>query len=873
MGLVKDKLIDLIKKQLAEHGTVVWYDAERQYEHLASQIKSSHVGDAKIYHYHPDTGFFSLREEIEKIWCSLDLDKAPKALIYVPLEQSASHYALIEYEVGGCVMQPAQTPPELNSALSAVARLALQPVFPAARLEEIINDVDAGKLSLDEIDRIAERGVEAQTGTLSIIFGTGNIPEVVLRFLTDTSIDKKIAEKHAEKDIAKIISETLGVDFTSYLDANTLRTQASRLILATDFIETLGAIVPESLKTIQLASQTTARRACLEFAQQWRNRRDLIPSYVKAAQEVQAALRVEVLDINLDLLSQTDTFRANEERLQILIEESLLKRPSHGLLELIQKRISGFWSSQTPEIKTRWEVILNAGRVIVEAARIESGLKGKQWSASKLFAEYVYGDNAWCQLDTAQRHLERDVLRYDLKVEQNDSLQRLLAYASQHYTMIVNRLAEQFTQTYRAEGFRLRDVQLQTDIFHDVVNPHLRSKKRVAYILVDAFRYEMGREFLSLIQVSEPTWATNIVPAIATPPTITDIGMAALMPGAQDGIELKAENDNLVPYINGKPLRNSKGRFERLKQFVGNDIMQVTLDEIAPLTKKKLLQDLSKAPFVLVSASDDIDGLGENSPPKARRYMDDIFSSLRRGLSALFNAGFQEVVITADHGFILAERLDDSQKIDAPEGQTVLLKRRVWVGRGGATHDAIMRFSLSEFGIGGNLELATPLGLAVFKVQGGNTEYFHGGLALQELVIPVLSVQSLAQPASSLAPSIQWKLKMGSHKITSPYVSVTVEGKSSDIFGIEAPIIRIEIREQQRVISVPISAMYGFQDSTKDVKLNLGASPQEIETNTITALISDKPTGQTVEIHLLDANTGMSLHRLNNIEINLSLFD
>jgi len=360
---------------------------------------------------------------------------------------------------------------------------------------------------------------------------------------------------------------------------------------------------------------------------------------------------------------------------------------------------------------------------------------------------------------------------------------------------------------------------------------------------------------------------------LATPPTITDIGMAALMPGAEDGLLLKAERETLIPFIGGKAIRNAKGRFERLQVALADDVLVLTLDDIAPLRKPKISKDLQKARFAVVTASDDIDGLGENMPQKARRSIDEVLNLLRRGLSALFNAGFREVVITADHGFILADRLEDSQKIDAPEGQQVLLKRRVWIGRGGALHDAVMQVPLSAFGIGGDLELATPLGLAVFKVQGGNAEYFHGGLALQEIVIPVLVISATSSPTQATPSPLRWTLTLGSHKITSPYVSVTVEASSNALFQVDLPSVRVEIRDRQQTLSVPVSASYGFQEATKDVKLALGKTAQEIEKNTIMVFLSEKTDSHTVDVHLLDANTGLSLHRLENVESALSLFN
>lgn len=872
MGLVTEKLIEILAEQIEQGGTVVWYDPDQHYGEVASGLTTERLGNAQLFHYHPKDGFFWLRHELEPHWQPLDLNKAPKLLIYAPLEQSATHHALIEYEIGGVVMQPGQQPPECNTALAAVARLALESIFPQARLEEIVNNVAENKLSLAELDQLAERGAEAQTGTLAVIFNTGNISEIVLHFLANPDVDEQIAEKRAESDIATALSATLGIEFDPNHESHELRVLAARQILTTEFIESLGDALPDALKTFPIAQQSAARQAAVDLAFQWRNRRDLASSFVEWSIRIQNELSIGSLNIDLARLAESETFLIAEQHLQSLVEEALLKRVSSTLLELARSRIAGFWSSQQPEVKMRWEITLNAGRVLDEAARIEIGLKGKQWSASKLFAQYVFGDSPWCNLDTAQRHLERDIHRYAVDLQSHDSLHRLIVRASQQYASTVNSLAEQFVRAFKDEQFELADVQLQTDIYRDHVAQRVQ-KTRVAYILVDAFRFEMAREFHMLVQSGETNWDSELIPAVATPPTITDVGMASLMPGAEDGIVLQAEKGTLVPYIGGIAVRNAKARFDRLNATLGEDALIIPLDDIAPLRQRGLSNKLNKARMVVVTASDDIDGLGENMPQKARRSMDEVFSLLRRGLSALFSAGIQEIVISADHGFLLADRLDDSQKIDAPQGNQQLLKRRVWVGRGGAEHPAVMRAHLSAFGIGGDLELVTPYGLSAFKVQGGNTEYFHGGLSLQELIIPILIVSPTASATQTIQAEIQWNLTLGSHKITSPYVSVTIEGSSSQLLPVDPPTIRVEIRDQDQILSVPVSASYGFQDATKDVKLRVGKSSQAIEKNTVMVLLSERPAAHSVEVQLLDANTGISLSRIGHVEVDLSLFD
>ena len=121
-------------------------------------------------------------------------------------------------------------------------------------------------------------------------------------------------------------------------------------------------------------------------------------------------------------------------------------------------------------------------------------------------------------------------------------------------------------------------------------------------------------------------------------------------------------------------------------------------------------------------------------------------------------SGITRFVIAADHGHLFAESKDDDMKIDAPGGDTLVLHRRCWAGRGGSTPDwygpdsrrrtwATTRTWISSF----------LRGTGVFK-SGGGLSYHHGGVSLQEVVVPVLQDQNAeASPLVGQQPkSISW---------------------------------------------------------------------------------------------------------------------
>jgi hypothetical protein len=886
MPIVTGTLLDLIRRQIAAHGTVVWYDPEQAYLEAAQQLQPQDVGGAAVHRYTRERGFVWLRHELEPLWA--EPLTAPRLLIYVPLARSEAEHALVEFEEGGVVMRPGQQPPECNTALDVVARQALEPVFPPARREEIVAEVEEGKLSLAELDQIAEKGSQEGAGAIGVIFGTGNPTEVALRFLAAPDLrpdlDEEIESRQALGSLGTLLSDLLGVDLPTdppNKGTDGLRARLVRQILMTDFLEGLGEEAPESLQTFTLAEGPVARQAAVELARTWRNRRDLADSYRDWATRIESEIGLSGTSLPPEALLRTETFLAAERKLQTAMEKALRERATAALVEQARRRRGGFWSLQEPTVKTRWDVIVDAGNVLLQADRIRDALRGKTWPADALLSCYAYADEErpgeddepWCALDTAQRHLERDYPRFDLEPQRHDALIQLVAHARHRYTDAANDLARAFVEAYAEADFALPGVTLQADVYQETVAPAAR-EGRVAYLLVDALRFEMALELLKTLEETAEDWETDLTAALATPPTVTEVGMAALLPGAERGLIIEGDEKGLAPALGGEPDRVLRTRQDRVDHFVKaveGDVTVTKLQDIAPLGDRRLREEIEGADVTLVTASEDIDGLCENNPALARRVLDQIFTQLRRGLRALFNQGVRTVVITADHGYLFGEKLTAGQTIDAPGGETVALKRRVWVGKGGAESDSTLRRPLSAFGITSDLALATPWNLSCFKARGGATEYFHGGLSLPEIVIPVLTVRSGAPPAPSAEAEIDWTLTPGSRTISTRFVSVTIKGHTTQLLPLEPPLVRVEVRADQ-TISTPVSASYGFRDATKDVQLKQQeGSEQAIADNTVTVRITEEPSVDQVTIYLLDATTGVTLARLDDVPFEIAL--
>jgi hypothetical protein len=165
-----------------------------------------------------------LRHAIDAL---LNDEQPPRLVVYVPGEQGNTHNALIELEAAGVVLRPGQQPPHRNTRLAIVARNALKTLLGDETAAEIAKQVEAGKLSLADLNALAEKGKDISTGLLSLIFGTAHPHEVALAFLNSSTFDDEIERKGARQELVSLF-------------ARAFESTAPPHALLTDIRETLG---------------------------------------------------------------------------------------------------------------------------------------------------------------------------------------------------------------------------------------------------------------------------------------------------------------------------------------------------------------------------------------------------------------------------------------------------------------------------------------------------------------------------------------------------------------------------------------------------------------------------------------------------------
>jgi PglZ domain len=861
MAVVTDSLVQLIAKQVDENGLVVWYDPEKAYAKAAAELS---IPSATVARY--DGSFLRLRQQIDHL---LNDQQPPRLVVYVPIERTETHSALIELDCAGVIMQPRQQPPACNTRLSVVARNALKLILGEDQVAEIERQVESGKLSLADLDALADKGKDISTGVLALVFGSANPQEVGLAFLHSDDYDQEIGKKECEKELRHLLQVSFDIELPAAETLSNRRDRLGRHVLMTELFAALKNHVPASLSSISVAVTTSGVDACVRLARTWRNSRDVRDSYVSVANKVEQEFGLSQMALPVEPLKANETFLCVERSLMVQVESELLNSATLALLEVAKARLSRFWADVIPAVQARWALISSAAEVLIEANRVGGAIKKAPTTVPALVKAYADDDEPWCLLDTHHRNMESRKYNFEFGAgDDHHGLDKLITKAEQRYTEVGSALAKYFITTFQKAKHPIKGLAQQRDIFDKQVKP-LLTEGNVAYVWVDALRFEMARELSRLLK---DDFKLEIQPAIGMIPTITEIGMAALLPRANESAKVVAVGGGkLALEIGGKIIKDRKDRVAFLKENAGVSVFDAKLEDLLPKPAKKVKDGIQNSQLILIT-SQEIDELGEaDNMAQARLQIDGVLGQLRRGVRVLADHGIKNIVLVADHGHLFADEIGADMKIEAPGGKVEDLHRRVWVGVGGTSEPSYLRTTLASLGVDSEFDIATPWTFACFKSKGGGRAYFHGGLSPQELIVPVVVMHSAAK-AIPQSTGIQWLLIPGTARLTTRFFSVQITGSQSSLFGFEPPEVRIELRANRKCVSTPVSASYGFEDATGEVKLKVAASDNErIEPNTVTVMVSEEISQKTVGVYLLDATTGAELAAPLTIDVAISM--
>lgn len=867
MSKLLDSLRQLIQRQITEHGIVVWYDPDSAYSHAVDRLDLDGVSVLKF-----EDGYFRLREALEP-WLEWidedgtpipDKEAPPKLLVYIPRPREENQHTLVEAETAGVIVEPGAPVAERNTRLAGLVERVYAKVSPE-KAGHVARQVEEGLLCFEDVEQMAEEAGSAATGALKLIFGQAAPVEVLLLFAASDAQDTQIGKKKALPELAALMESEVGLATGGMTSPIELRKALVRHLLLGELTLSLArSNRVGALEAITLPEKPVQRETIKHLCQTWRNRLDLQEAYAQAAATLESENKIASLGLPPLAIEDLDTFAALDRILLDAAGASLLAGDPSLAGKWAARRRATFWNRRTPETLLQWSLFETAAELLSQSDLIATSLTKRKWSLDELISAYVGHAKPWMRLDTLARHLETRYARFDSDLDPDEGApkwEKIMAKCRSAYLATLDRMAEAYTKALELAGFQSGNATPQDLTFRDAVAPLIKGGAKTAYLLVDALRYEMAAE---LVEGLGGEFTINLRPALGQLPGITPVGMACLMPAAEDGLSLQKHGGKLGVVAGEKRITDRASRMAWLQERTGDGTVVVKLGEVVRLTPKKK-QALTAAKFLVVT-SQEIDrlGEGESEDDEARIYMEDVLEKLRRGIRNLAAAGFSEIVLSADHGFIFAEGFEAGLKMDPPGGETVELHPRCWIGMGGQNAEGYFRVPTSSLELGGGLECAFPRGLGTFKVKGGAGAYFHGGASLQEQVLPVVRLtRKAALPSKGASATLV--LGFSKKAVTNRFFSVTLALETDEMFAPEPKLVRLELTAGRESVGHAAMGAYGFEEGTREITVKPG------EPNSVTLMLTADPPPAHVTIRVIDSKTDALLVTLKEISVNLSL--
>ena len=378
-------------------------------------------------------------------------------------------------------------------------------------------------------------------------------------------------------------------------------------------------------------------------------------------------------------------------------------------------------------IFNKWNILNNIFQLINMLYKFEEEFKIINSNMDNIIS--LYETNNWWKIDLLYRKVQEDYTLID------DFISRLLNFVDKkYYYQYLKPLNEEISNIIENR----HNYEFKTDIQLDFWSKYVsNSDKKTAVIIVDAMRYEMGKEMFSMLNEVENK---TIVPLIASIPTVTEFGMASLLPNGNTKLIINEENDT-IKIMDGNfnyPLNNKS---ERIRFFLeiscGNGVVK-NLNEIIDIPMNSLKGEFENKDRILIF-SNEIDEAGHIEDSSIQMFPG-LLNKIKSAIKKLVQIDIEKIVVVADHGFILTSGLEEWMKVDIPKDMdNIVKKRRYTISRNRVEGNYITKSAYSV-NYNGDLYFNFPRGINVFPVSGG-IKFHHGGISLQELLVPVIVIE------------------------------------------------------------------------------------------------------------------------------------
>ncbi|MBY0113210.1 MAG: PglZ domain-containing protein [Phycisphaerales bacterium] len=820
-----DYLASRLAEKVAKRQVAVWYDPREEFRGFIAELRGQReitacraetvkLGGRDVRLICKNGSLFETKLVAEPF---VDGETIEPLLIYLPGERvdQPTLNALLELEKAG-------TPVEWK--LAQMARHCLQQFIADDQIDQVL--MGESSITYADVVNVLAKLQSSGGGRPGSRSGSGSILDAIFQaartsaeqlaaWLATPSSDSTIENKGGRGEILRLVAK-LGMSPESSVGLEKLRLDTVRHVLVGEFVLDLKGERPPSTGLVVAPSNIEQEKLLRQTADAFR--RGHADQYEAMADQIEAEFQLSSAGVSAERLGSIDTFRFEEKLLLSHAGQLVADGRFSDAREIVTTHARSFWADRDARRQQQWEACGRMGALGEEVARVRAALPAASAGPSIWFRGYTNlqsgPESGWFKVDTLYRQLQSHLASM-ADVPDSEAAQHAVLNA---YDELAGEMTARFMGAMKAASWQVPgDVLRQPQVFDEIVSKPTPDGSPVAMILADSLRYEMGVELAAWFNDAK---SIEVKAAAAAIPTITPIGMAALLPGASRSFDVVDGGERVGARIEGKVMTGLKDRMTFLQGKVPGS-KDIELNQLLAITGAQLKSRLHGVKLIVVRAQE-IDEVGENAHAiLARQVMETAVSNIARGIRKLAQNGVSRFIIVADHGHIFGRAKDEAMRIDPPGGQTVELHRRCWIGRGGVTPSGTVRISAAELGHDSDIDLVFPVGTGVFKA-GGDLAYHHGGLSLQELVVPVVVLELAAMAA---APTATLTATVGDvpAKITNRTFRVTLTLTADGLFTDKTASVRVSlVHKGLQVGSVGHAIDAQFDAVSKTVKLEIG---------------------------------------------------
>ena len=281
------------------------------------------------------------------------------------------------------------------------------------------------------------------------------------------------------------------------------------------------------------------------------------------------------------------------------------------------------------------------------------------------------------------------------------------------------------------------NIPLQENFYSTKVKP---ADSKVYVIISDALRYEVAAEITQLLR-QETQSKVELSGMMGIFPTITPFGMAALLPHKK--LTVQERPNGTLAVLADEMSTDMPNRDKVLKAANANSVALQYKNIIG--LKRADRQALVKGMDVVYIYHDKIDEAAHTSDTSVFPACEDAAQEIMNLVRIIVNEfGGTNILITVDHGFLYTySPLNEDSKVgkDSWNGSDVEYGRRYAILREGSTPDYLM--PVKFIGQSAGFDAFAPSENIRIKMNGGGMNFVHGGISLQEMVVPVIDYHFL----------------------------------------------------------------------------------------------------------------------------------